>query len=68
MAKVTYVRADQLVPGDIIANPSSGTKYEVAEVSSEDGYTNIQYVPKHGCLGVRVRSGRPMARWRKEDS
>jgi len=68
MAKVTYVRADQLVPGDIIANPSSGTKYEVAEVSSENGYTDIKYVPGRAMRGCRVKSARPMARWRKEDS
>lgn len=66
MEKVKYVRADQIEPGDLIAHPRSGTKYEVAKVSTEDGKTNIRYVPGHYVLGVTVKAARPMARWRKE--
>jgi hypothetical protein len=65
MAQAEYVPAHKLEPGDLIADPRSGTKYAVEAVNTEGKLTEISYVKNNrGALGVTVKSKRIMTRWR----
>lgn len=68
MSSVLYIRAKDIRPGDVIAHPPSGAKYTVSKVVNheETGITEVSYKPERGTLGVRVKSARPIACWRKE--
>lgn len=67
--RVRYIQARKIRPGDVIAHPPSGSKYTVTKVvhHEDTGVTEITYKPERGTLGVRVKSARPIACWRKDD-